>query len=346
MEVKLVEGVFEENNSELADAIGERFMLVADYNVVQQTEGLGAQIGRYVKAHELTLVGKPVVTSGGEKIKVDDANVVEMVRDAILDARINANDTILVVGGGSMLDVVGYVAAQVRGGIPIVRIPTTVASMIDSSFAETAAINAHGIKDSMVVKPTIKATLVDPSFAKTILDGVWRAGFSEAARLGAAADWKLIDLLAKVANELKNRDQDAFVEVLKKCLKVRAKKSPKGLGQWAANRLEAMSGYKLPHGYAIAMGLLVDANYALKMGKIDGTDVATMRDALFNIGALDGIPHSYKLLSQIDNILLGLDAWELSHPEDGWTVLAGAGKVAQEKIIERTTMQEAVNMIK
>jgi 3-dehydroquinate synthetase len=98
------------------------------------------------------------------------------------------DDGVVALGGGSLLDVAGYAASQVRGGIGIVRIPTTVAAMIEGGFASYAAVDSVNVKDALRVPSTPISVLVDTSFASTILDGVWRGGIGEAVRLALSYD--------------------------------------------------------------------------------------------------------------------------------------------------------------
>ena len=65
------------------------------------------------------------------------------------DAKLGVNDVVIALGGGTVLDVAGYAAAQVRGGIKVLRMPTTVASMLDAAFAEYAAVRDTAILELM-----------------------------------------------------------------------------------------------------------------------------------------------------------------------------------------------------
>ena len=123
-----------------------RVLLVADGNVVQRTDGLGTRIGKYVQSHGLQLAAPPIVLGGGEKIKSDNMKSVTDVLNSVIDAKVGATDVMLVLGGGSLLDVAGYAAAQVRGGLRLVRMPTTVASMMDAALATDAAIDSPNVK--------------------------------------------------------------------------------------------------------------------------------------------------------------------------------------------------------
>ena len=350
--VVFAEDVFAEGNTALSDTLRKvtgadnpRMMLVADMNVVQHTDGLGTKIGRYVKDNGLVLMDSPVVLPGGEKIKFDNMHCAMRVASAAVEAKIGANDCIVALGGGTILDVAGWAAAQVRGGVKIVRIPTTVAAMIEAGFADTAALDCAGVKDALRVPCRPSAVVVDTRFASTVLDGVWRAGFSEAVRIAAVSDVALMKRLSEVATDFKNRDDYAMVEAVNGAIDARMKCGGSDFGLWSALRLEAMSGYKLPHGYAIAIGVAVDTAYAQLRGLMTEEERAVVMAALDDCGAMDGALHSRHLVAQAEVVMRGLDAWRLSTGDECVPVPKGIGSSILEKI-DRDTMKQALNMIK
>ena len=316
-----------------------RILLVADLNVVQRTEGLGAKIGRYVNAHGIRLAGSPVVIAGGEKIKADNLQTALKVVSAMLDAKLGRNDCVVVLGGGTLLDVAGYAAAQARGGVKVVRVPTTPAAMMDAAFADYAAVDSLNVKDALRVPSVPAAVLLDVRFADTVLDGVWRGGIGEAVRLAAACDAAFLKKLVKLAPDYRDRDRAALAAIVEGCVSVRAKKGPTAIAGWAAARLEAMSGYKLPHGYAVSIGICIDAAYAVARGGLKAKDRDVVCGILETCGALDGLAHSRHLLGQGDGVLFGLDAWRLASADPGWSVLSGPGKSVTEDGPDRETYQ-------
>ena len=350
--VVFAEDVFGEGNAALADTLRKvtgsdspRMLLVADMNVVQHTEGLGTKIGRYVKENGIELMDSPVVLPGGEKIKCDNLHCAMRVASAAVDAKIGANDCVLALGGGTILDVAGWAASQVRGGVKVVRIPTTVAAMSEACFAETAALDCAGVKDALRVPCRPAAVVIDTRFAHTVLDGVWRAGFSEAVRLATISDADFMKRLYDLASAYKNRDDDAMVEVVNGAVAARRKCGGSDFGLWSALRLEAMSGYRLPHGYAVAIGVAVDTAYAQLRGLMSEDERAVVMRALDECGAMDGALHSRHLVGQVDAVLRGLDAWKLSTGGEEVPVPNGLGSSIVEKI-DRETMKQALNMIK
>ena len=322
-----------------------KVLIVADMNVVQRTEGLGSKIGRYVQEHGIRLAGSPVVVAGGEKVKADNLQSALKVVSAILSAKLGRNDVVLAIGGGTILDVAGYAAAQVRGGVKIVRMPTTPAAMMDAAYADYAAVDSATVKDALRVPSVPAAVVIDVSFAATVLDGVWRGGISEAVRLAVASDAPLLKKLAKLASAYRDRDMAALEEVVRLAVASRGKKGATTVALWAAHRLESMSGYKLPHGYAVSIGLVIDLGYAVERGLMKPKDQDAVMDILRQCGALDGLSHSGHLINQADNLLFGLDAWMLSSENPSVVIPAGLGKSKADAEPDRQILREVLKKI-
>lgn len=347
--VKFADDAFGEGDTTLVETIREvtgaekpRIMLVADQNVVQRTLGLGTKIGRYLQANGIELAAPAIVLGGGEKIKCDNMQSSLHIARAALDAKLGQNDAMLVLGGGTIFDVAGYAAAQVRGGVRIVRIPTTIAAALDGAYALTANLNSQNVKDAFRVPCRPSAVVVDSTFANTVLDGVWRGGFSEAVRHAAVNDGALMRKIAKSAEAIRNRDVATAKDLVRAVVESRVKKGTTDFALWSASRLEAMSGYKLPHGYAVAIAICLDAAYAVEKEHLKEEDQELICRVLADCGALDGLTHSRHILSQVDSLLCGLDALRLSTGSEAITIPAGVGKRCVEQTPDRETFRNVI----
>lgn len=286
--VEFVDDLFDEA-SPLASLVGERkLLLVADQNVVQRVAGLGTKIGAYVKNHAIALAGAPVVLAGGERLKMDNFQSAQRIIDAVLKAELGAEDFVLALGGGTLFDVTGWAVAQVKGSPRLVRIPTTPAAMMDAAFASTASLNTSTVKDALTVPSVPAAVYISLPFASSVLDGVWRAGVSEAVRLAAEKDPKVLKNLAPRAEAYFKRETAAFEFFVRTTVELRQKKGSTDLGIRHASEFEPKSNWKLPHGYAVSIGTLIELQ-----GR-DSFDMA--RTILKTCGALDGLYHSRHIL--------------------------------------------------
>ena len=338
-------GVLADTLKKVTGSDEPKVLIVADMNVVQRTEGLGLKIGRYVQEHGIRLAGSPIVISGGEKVKADNLQGVLRIVSEMLQAKVGRNDVVLAIGGGTVLDVAGYAAAQVRGGVKLVRMPTTPAAMMDAAYATYAAVDSATVKDALRVESVPAAVIIDPSFAASALEGVWRGGIGEAVRLAVASDSALFKKLGKLADGYRARDVQTLREMVEAVYAVRAKKGGTSLGQWAALRLEPMSGYKLPHGYAVSIGLCVDVGYAVGKGLMKSSDSDRVIGFLRDCGSLDGLVHSGHFLGQTESLLLGLDAWSLSTGSRALTMPCAIGKSVEEPEPDRGVFEAALKTL-
>ena len=138
---------------------------------------------------------------------------------------------------------------------------------------------------------------------------------------------------------------ESGIERLGKWAQSRFSKGDTGFAQWAALRLEAMSGYKLPHGYAVAIGIALDTAYAQLRGLMSSADRDIVCGTLEGCGAMDGAQHSRHLLSRADAVLQGLETWRFVSKSGEIAVPKGLGRHVSE-LPDIATMKQALDMLK
>lgn len=297
--VEIVEDSFGESEV-LAEILGEslgdggRVLLVADSNVVTHTEGLGSKIGRYMNDHGFPLAGKAVVIPGGEKVKHDSMSAAMSILDAAVQRRIGANDCILALGGGVLFDLAGWAAAQL-GALKVVRMPTTPAAMTGAAFAEDACIDRCGRKDVIRLKAPPAAVVIDVAFVQTVMDGVWRAGTGETACL-ALIDKTVCKVFCEAAPHYAARDYGAFASMVSAVVDYRRKKSVEPMVEALSALLEEQSDFRLPHGYAVPLALMIEGGVLVEKGAVKEETLTAVRDALDTCGSLGGLYHSQHIL--------------------------------------------------
>lgn len=348
-DVSFTRGMFDENNDTMARVLREatgsdtpRVLVVADSNVVRHAPGLGSGIGRYVMEHDIELASRAIVAGGGEKLKLEGAEAVARIVEEATSANLARTDAILAIGGGALLDVASFAGACICGGVKTVRVPTTPAAMADGAYAETAAYDFREVKDAVRLTARPAAVVVDPQFATSVLDGVWRGGLGSIIRSCAAGGEELVAKFMDSADYLRCHDIDALEAVIKLCVEARQSNGVCRIGEWCARKLEAMSGFRLPHGYAIPMGVCIDCGYAVARGIMEPSDRDAIRSMFADCGALDGLSHSHHLLSQVETLLEGLDAWLRTEGGGAVELLAAPGKRIVEKAPDRALYEATI----
>jgi len=333
--VEIVPGAFgeSENLAEILKQVsnGEvpRVLLLADNNVVQRMPTLGTKIGAYFQRHGIQLAGAPILMVGGERVKGDNLRFLLKVLGALQEGKVGQRDIVLILGGGTILDVGNFAASIFRGGIPVVRMPTTPAAMFSAAFAEKAAVDSSKSKDILCVKSEPAAVVIDPELAETVNDAVWQTGFAEVFRLSLALDATSFEKVMLAANDYREKKSSCLLKFLEGTVALRKKKGDTNFAVPLAHRLEEMSGFKLPHGYAVVLAVCLDVAYAVECGRLPAETRDRVVATFEALGTLECMQHSRYLLAKPAYILEGLDELLLS----GETIdlLAAPGKVVKAK---------------
>lgn len=277
-----------------------RVHLIADFNVVNHTDGIGPKIGRYVKDNNIELAERPIILGGSEKIKLDFGASANKTLDIILAAGVKSDDVVVILGGGAVLDVGAYAIAQISCGMKTLRMPTTPAAMMSAAFLEYAAMNRRGKKDILRIPSQPDGVIIDTAFAVTVLDGVWRGGFGEAVRMVMGSSAKNFAKLKNLAAAYKTRDKAALDEVVKLTVSTRMKDGPRDFALGTAARLEELSNFVLPHGYAVSIATAIECEES--------------REVLAESGALETFSHSARLIRRFLATLPPEEAAKFSLP--------------------------------
>ncbi len=347
-EIAIVENVFGDADETTAAILKNaaqdehpRVFVVADANVVQRTDGLGSRIGRYFKANALELAAPPFIAPGGEKTKNDGFQSALALANAMTAAHPGAHDAVIALGGGATLDLAGFAAATQRCRLPLVRIPTTAIAMVDGAFANTARIDAAGVKDALATPSHACAAIVDPSFLATVIPGVWKGGISELVRHAAVRDAALMRELAGAAAELREHGAAALRDLVCGAVRSRAAKGGSDFAEWCALRLQEISSFKVPHGYAVAIAIALETTYACARGLVKEADKALICQTLADCGALDGLTHNHHILADAQAISAGFAAWRERTGSFARTLPAGIGKAKVEDEPDAEMFQNA-----
>lgn len=254
-----------------------RVLAFVDAGVEAAFPDLPNQITAYAKAHanEVDLLGAPLIVPGGESIKNDLPGWLGIL-EQLVDQRLCRHSVVLVVGGGAILDAVGFAASLVHRGLRLARVPTTVLAQCDSGVGVKNAINFRQTKNLLGVFAPPFAVLNDAHFLSGLSAEAWRDGIAEAFKVAVIKDRAFFGWLRRHAAALKARDSEAMDYLVRRCAELHlehirdsgdpfefGQARPLDFGHWSAHRLESLSRYAISHGRAVAIGLALDAWYAV-----------------------------------------------------------------------------------
>jgi 3-dehydroquinate synthetase len=167
--------------------------------------------------------------------------------------RIGRDGTIVALGGGSLTDAAGFAAATYLRGVPWVPVPTTMIGQVDAAIGGKTAVDLPEGKNLVGVFHWPARTVIDPALLETLTAEERLNGMAEVVKTGLLAGeplWELPDA------ELVRRCT-AFKSAV--CLRDPHDEGPRhvlNLGHTFGHALESAAGYNLPHGRAVALGLL------------------------------------------------------------------------------------------
>ena len=288
--VRFTRGVFETRNPALHEVVTRlepgrrhRVFVVVDSGVAEAWPDLDQQIEDYFRYHsdKLELLAPPEVLPGGERVK-QSPGLVDSLYMRIHELCIDRQSFVVIVGGGAVLDMAGYVAATTHRGVRIVRIPTTVLAQNDSGIGVKNGINAFGVKNYIGTFAPPFAVINDGDFISTLSDRDAIAGIAESIKVSLVHDPEFFGWLETHAKDLAQRMPHPMDYMIRRGAELhmmhitesgdpfeRDSARPLDFGHWVAHKLEAISDHRLRHGEAVAIGMAVDSRYSVEAGLLN-----------------------------------------------------------------------------
>lgn len=267
-----------------------RVLCFLDEHVAQHHPALPARFRACIEAAgpRVRLMHEPRVVPGGEAIKNDYRLIMEML-DTLLEHRLCRHALVFAIGGGAVLDAVGFAAALVHRGVRLVRVPTTVLAQCDAGLGVKNGMNLHGGKNVVGTFAPPYAVLNDAAFLDTLPHEHWIGGVAEALKVALIKDAAFFEALCAQAQEIANRNAQAMDGIIRRCAELHldhlraggdpfelGEARPLDFGHWSAHKLEALSNYRIGHGAAVATGIAIDTCMAAEHGWVS----EGVRDAL------------------------------------------------------------------
>jgi 3-dehydroquinate synthase len=296
---------FDAGNTDLVDALAwreptrrHRALVVIDGGVASAWPSLSRDVVRYFDAHSgrLQLAAEPLVLDGGEAVKNDPA-VANALQNRLHDVALDRHSFVVVIGGGAILDMAGYVAATVHRGIRVVRMPTSVLAQADSGVGVKNGINAFGKKNFVGTFAPPFAVVNDGRFLETLSRRDKIGGIAEAVKVALIRDAAFFGWLSEHAELLAACDADELQALVRRTAELHlahiatagdpfelGSARPLDFGHWAAHKLESLTKNRLRHGEAVAIGVALDTIYSAAAGLCDRGTAESVLGVLHRVG--------------------------------------------------------------
>ena len=188
---------------------------------------------------------------------------------------------VVMLGGGVIGDMGGFVASCYKRGIPFVQIPTTLLSMVDSSVGGKLGVDFDTpqgrIKNLVGAFYQPEMVLIDPVVLSTLERAEIKSGLGEVIKTAVLFDVKLLASLEKHVTKILDLEPEFLTEVISRCVRHKAavvmkdefdrsgQRALLNLGHTFGHAVEAASGFKLRHGEAVAFGMVCAADLSLSL---------------------------------------------------------------------------------
>ena len=198
-------------------------------------------------------------------------------------------------------DVAGFAAAAYQRGVAYIQVPTTLLALVDSSVGGKTAVNHPGGKNLVGAFHQPRCVVADLDTLDTLPDRELRAGLAEVVKYGVIFDADFFDWIETHVSELLARDKEALGHAVARSCEikaevVRADERESGVrmilnyGHTFGHALEAVTGYtSLLHGEAVAIGMVLAADLAARLGMLPAASATRIRDLLVAAG-LPAVP--------------------------------------------------------
>ena len=218
--------------------------------------------------------GNVQVVVGGEEVK-NDIHILERMLKVFHAANLDRRSYVVVIGGGAVLDAVGFAAAIAHRGLRLVRLPTTTLAQADSGVGVKNAVNLFGKKNWIGSFAVPWAVINDIALLRTLPERDFICGFSEAVKVALLKDPAMFAALCQTARQIRARDPESALPMIRSSAEWHRQHitaggdpfesreaRPLDFGHWSAHRLEAMTNFELRHGEAVAIGVAIDTLYS------------------------------------------------------------------------------------
>ncbi len=199
--------------------------------------------------------------------------------DRLLAAELGRDGAIVALGGGVVGDLAGFVAATYLRGVPYVQVPTTLLAMIDSSIGGKTGVDTPAGKNLVGAFHQPRAVIADVATLATLPRNHRLAGMAEAIKHGAVADAAYFERLRTLSGAVLagTGEPDALLEIVERSVAIKAaivaqderehgRRAVLNFGHTIAHALEAVTGYELLHGEAVACGMALEAQLGRRLG--------------------------------------------------------------------------------
>lgn len=218
------------------------------------------------------------------------------VLELIAQSQEQGADMLLAMGGGTLMDVVGFAAALHNGGTQWIRIPTTLVGMIDAGVGLKVGVNFAQKKNFAGSYYPSDYCLNERAFLRTLPIEESRCGISEAIKMAIVKDARLFRLIethyrdvfehieSSESMEIIDRSVSTMLEELESNPYEDNLRRLPDFGHEFGHMIEGLTNFQLRHGEAVAVGMALSSHLAYLKGRFACQELHRVLDLLLTVG--------------------------------------------------------------
>lgn len=229
------------------------------------------------------------------------AQVAAFLWGVLGQAGFTRSDAVVGVGGGTVTDLAGFVAATWLRGIRVVHVPTTLLGMVDAAVGGKTGINTPEGKNLVGAFHPPGGVLCDLATLETLPPHDFVAGLAEVVKCGFIADPEILKLVEADPGGVRAVTGQHVREVIERAIRVKAEVVAQDLkesslreilnyGHTFGHAVEQVERYQFRHGAAVSIGMVYAAELARLAGRLDDDLVDRHRSILTSLG----LPVTYR----------------------------------------------------
>ena len=224
--------------------------------------------GRIIKEVISSFTSKVYFLSLPSSERIKSFNTIATIFTKLFEEKFARDTLVVAIGGGTIGDVAGFTASTYMRGVPLIHVPTTLLSVVDSSIGGKNAINFKEIKNLVGTFYQPSFVVSDTRFFESLPQKEIISGLGEAIKYSYLIDGKFYSDLLSNFNLLLNKDTEYLRKVAYECIKIKSavvsqdEKEISGVrkilnfGHTFAHAFESSSSYRLNHGQAVIAGII------------------------------------------------------------------------------------------
>src|SRR5881397_1619799 len=235
--------------------------------------------------------------------------------DRMLAARLGRDCAVIALGGGVVNDLAGFVAATYLRGVPLVQVPTTLLAMIDSSIGGKTGVDVPAGKNLLGAFHQPRVVVADPELLASLSSVQLASGLAEAVKHGVIADVEYFAFLEGEYAAIFAKHAPALQRVVRRSVEIKAsvvaqderehgKRAILNFGHTVGHAVEATSHYEVPHGEAVAIGMVYEGRLAETLGIAQAGTAQRIRSVLERLH----LPVERPDASHVDDLIAAMRA--------------------------------------